>query len=48
MEKTIIEFGDIEIKKPKFYRHKGSISTKNVDIGKSVVSNKVPFGKKMT
>ena len=24
MEKTIIEFGDIEIKKPKFYRHKGS------------------------
>ena len=46
MEKAIIKFCDIEIKKWKFHQHKGPISMKNVDIDKIVVSNKVPFGKK--
>ena len=46
MEKAIIKFRDIEIKKQKFHQHKGPISMKNVDIDKIVVSNKVPFGKR--
>ena len=46
MEKTIIKFGDIEIQKQKVHQHKGSISIKNIDINKTVVSNKVSFGKK--
>ena len=33
MEK-IIEFGDIEIQKQKFHRHKRPISIKNIDIKK--------------
>ena len=44
MEKTIIKFGDIEIKKQKFREHKISISIKNIDINQRVVS-KVSFGK---
>ena len=39
MDKTIIKFGDNEIKK--IYKHKRPISIKNVDIDKIVVSNKV-------
>ena len=46
MEKTIIKFSDIETQKQKFYQHEGPISTKNVDIDKVIVSNKVPFDKK--
>ena len=30
MEKTIIKFGDIEIQKQKFYKHKGPILIKNI------------------
>ena len=46
MEKAIIKFGDIEIEKQNFQRHKRPISIKNVDINKMVVSTKVFFGKK--
>ena len=45
MEKTIIEFGVIEIEKQKFHQHKRPISIKNIDISKLVVWNKVSFGK---
>ena len=45
MEKSIIKFGDIEIEKQKFHQHKRHISIKNIDIDKTVVSNKVSFGK---
>ena len=46
MDKTIIEFGDIEIKKKQLYHHKSSISIKNTDVNKIVVSNKDCLGKK--
>ena len=46
MEKAIIKFGDIEIRKQKFHQDKGPISIKNIDIYKTVVSNQVSFGKK--
>ena len=45
MEKAI-KFGDIDIQKQKFYQYKQSISIKNIDINKIVVSNKFSFGKK--
>ena len=32
MGKTIIKFGDIEIKNKKFHEHKRPISIKNIDI----------------
>ena len=44
MEKTIIKF-DIKIPKQKFHQHKRPFSIKNIDSDKTVVSNKVPFGK---
>ena len=47
MEKTIIKFGDVEIKKQKFHQHKTPISVKNIATNKLVVSNKVSFGKKI-
>ena len=46
MEKTIIKFDDIEIKKQKFHEDKRIISIKNIDINKTVVSNKDHFDKK--
>ena len=46
METTLIKFGDIEIEKQKFHQHKRTISIKNIDINKIVVSNRVSFGKK--
>ena len=46
MEKTTIKFGDIEIKKQKFYWYERPISIKDIDINKIVASNKVSFGKK--
>ena len=45
MEKAIIKFGDIEIEKQKLHQHKRPVSIKNADINKTVVSNKVSFGK---
>ena len=38
MGKKILTFGDIEIEKYKFYRHKAPISLKDVDIEKVLVS----------
>ena len=46
MDKTIIKFGDIEIKKQKFHQHKSPILINNIDINKTVVSNKFCFIKK--
>ena len=46
MDKTIIKFVDIEIKKQKLQQNKGPISTANIDINKIVVSNKFSFSKK--
>ena len=45
MEKTVIKFGDIEIKKQKFRQHKRPISIKNIDINKIVLFKKISFGK---
>ena len=39
-------FEDIEIEKNTFYRNKPPIFSKNVDIGKLLVSNKIFFGEK--
>ena len=46
LDKTIIKYVDIEIKKQKFHQQKRPISIKNEDIDKIVVSKKVSFGKK--
>ena len=46
LDKTIIKYVDIEIKKQKFHQHERPISIKNEDIDKIVVSKKVSFGKK--
>ena len=47
MEKAIIKFGDVEIKKQKLDQHKRPVLIKNIDINKIVVSNKVSFGKSL-
>ena len=44
MEK-VLKFGDIEIEKQKFHKHKEPISIKIIDINKITVSNKISFGK---
>ena len=46
MGKEILTFGDIEIEKDEFYRHKTPILLKDVDIEKVLVSNKIYFGEK--
>ena len=46
MSKEIKTFGNIVVKKQKFHQPKSPISIFDVNIGKIVVSNKVPFGKK--
>ena len=46
MEKEILTFGDIEIEKNKFDRHKSLIFLKDVYIEKVFVSNKISFGEK--
>ena len=46
MFKKIIKFDDTEIEKYKSYQHKSPISIDNIDISKTVVSNKISFGKK--
>ena len=44
--KKFINIEDIEIKKQKFDQHKRPFSIKNIDINKTVLSNKVSFGKR--
>ena len=44
MGKKIIKFGDIDVEKDKFHRHKSSILVYDVDI--KIVSSNQPFGKK--
>ena len=46
MGKEIITFGDIEIEKHKFWQHKNAISIRDINIDRTVVSSKAPFGKK--
>ena len=46
MKKTIIKFGDFEIKKQNSHQHKRPISIKSIDINEILVSNKVSFEKK--
>ena len=46
MGKEVLTFGNIEIEKNKFYRHKTPIFFGNVDIEKVLVSNKISFGEK--
>ena len=46
MEKTVIKFGNTEIRKQKFHQHKRPISINNIDINKIAVSNKVSFDKR--
>ena len=41
MEKIIIKFGDIEVKKQRFHQHKRPILLKYMDINGIVVSNKI-------
>ena len=49
MCKEILTFGDIEIEKNKFYRHKNLfILLKDINIEKVLVSNKISFGEKKT
>ena len=40
-----IRFSNIEIQKQKLNQYKESISIKNIDMNKRVLSNKVSFGK---
>ena len=46
MGKEILTFGDIEIEKKKFYRHKTPILGGDVDTEKVLVSKKISFGEK--
>ena len=46
MGKEILAFGNIEVKKNKFYHHKTSIFLKDVEIKKILVPNKISFGEK--
>ena len=46
MEKAIVKFCDIEIEKQKFHQYKRPISIKNIDINKTVESNKASLGEK--
>ena len=46
MGKEILTFGNIEIEKNKFYRHKTPIILGDVDIEKVLVSKKISFGEK--
>ena len=46
MGKEILTFGNIEIEKNKFYRHKTPILLEDVDIEIVIVSNKISFGEK--
>ena len=46
MGKEILKFGNIEIEKNKFYRHKSPIYLGDVDTEKVLVSKKISFGEK--
>ena len=46
MSKEILTFGDIEIEKNKFYRHKSPIFLQDVDTEKVLISNKISSGEK--
>ena len=46
MGKKILMFGDIDIEKYKFYRHKTPIFFKDIDIKKVLVSSKISFSEK--
>ena len=46
MSKEILTFGDIEIEKNKFYRHKSLVPLRDVDTEKVLVSNKIYLGEK--
>ena len=46
MGKDILTFGDTEIERNKFYRHKSPIFLKDVDIEKVLVSNKISSDEK--
>ena len=46
MCKEILTFGNIEIEKNKFYRHKTPIFLEDVDIEQVLESNKISFGEK--
>ena len=46
MGKEIIKLGYNEVEKHKLHQQKGIISMHDVNINRTVVSNKVPFGKK--
>ena len=41
MEKTIIKYGDIEIKNQKFHEHKITISIDNIDVDEIAVSKRI-------
>ena len=47
MGKEILTFGDVEIKKKKFFRHKSPIFLEHADIEKVLVSNKGSSGEKI-
>ena len=46
MGKQITTFCDIEVEKYKIHQYKNPISIYDTNIGRVVVSSKVPFGKK--
>ena len=46
MNKKIIKFDNTETEKYEFYQRKSPTSIYNIDINKTVISNKVHFGKK--
>ena len=46
MGQEIITFGDIRVEKQKFHQCKNLVLVYDVNIGRIVVSKKVPFGKK--
>ena len=45
-KEIIIKRGGTEIQKQSFHQHEGSISIKNIDINKIVISDKSPLIKK--
>ena len=47
MGKEVLTFGDIEIEKNKFYRHKTPFLLRDVDIEKVLVSSKIPLVNKI-
>ena len=48
MGKEILNFGNIEISKNKFYHHKILVPLRDADIEKVLVCNKIYFGEKNT